>query len=429
MLSQTTLVLALAASASAHMRMADPAPFSVATLNSSPLVPSDFPCKQRPGMYNIDFGMNQWNAGETKNIVINGTAVHGGGSCQYSITTDPEPTKDSQWKVIHSVIGNCMASELKNFDDPTNDQRETDHEPLHKQYAAKHPVTMPSDLPDGRYTFAWTWLNKLGNREFYMNCAPIQVGSGSGTASTASAAQALSALPDMFVANLPDTECSTGTAVDFVYPDPGQSVLRGSANVKFDDTLTGAGCAAMAKLGAGAGTIGSPSAGTPSTPSQGTTPSKPSSSASQPQASQNPVASPSSAPQQSKIPTNPNGGQYAPIASSAPAAGSTPQPTPPAASKPTPSAASPVQSTTPQTPSGDNNTTPTNGECTPCTNDGAVVCIGSTQFGLCNRGCAVAQDLAAGMSCSGGVVVASTKRHVHFPRAHLHRRFSASRFL
>lgn len=449
MFSQTTLILALVAGACAHMRLADPLPFNVATLNSFPLVPADFPCKQRAGVYAID-KMNQWNAGETKEIVVNGTAAHAGGSCQFSITTDAEPTKDSQWKVIHSVMGNCLASILDNYPDPKDDQ-ELPRDPLMRQPATRHPVTMPSNLPDGRYTFAWTWLNKKGNREFYMNCSPIQVGSGSGSASTKSAAEALSTLPDMFVANLPAEQCATTPETDFVYPNPGQSVVRGSTvNITFSDKMSvTTGCAAMAKLGAGAGNIGSPSPGTPSTPSQGappstpsqstppsapsqgTTPTKPSGTPAQPQVSQQPAASPSSgygAPQQSKIPTNPNGGIHAPGASSAPASGSTPQASPPAAAKPTPSAAKPVPSTTPQTP-GDNNTTPANGECIPCTNDGAVVCIGSKQFGLCNRGCAVAQDLAAGMACSGGVVVASTKRHVHFPRAHLHRRFSASRFL
>jgi hypothetical protein len=443
MFSQTTLFLALAAGACAHMRLADPLPFGLATLSSSPLAPADFPCKQRSGVYAID-AINQWNAGETNKIKIMGTAAHGGGSCQYSITTDPEPTKDSQWKVIHSVIGNCLTVEEGNFPDLGS--------PLTTLNATQHPVTMPSNIPDGRYTFAWTWLNKVGQREFYMNCAPIQVGSGTGTASTKSAAEALSALPDMFVANLPNSECATVEGQDFLYPNPGQSVAKGTVGVKFGadfDSKNNTGCPVQTKMGAGAGSIGSPSPGTPSTPSQGappstpsqstppsvpsqsTTPTKPSGTPAQPQVSQQPAASPSSgygAPQQSKIPTNPNGGIHAPGASSAPASGSTPQASPPAAAKPTPSAMKPVPSTTPQTP-GDNNTTPANGECTPCTNDGAVVCIGSKQFGLCNRGCAVAQDLAAGMACSGGVVVASTKRHVHFPRAHLHRRFSASRFL
>jgi hypothetical protein len=441
MLCQTNLVLALAASASAHMIINYPKPFGRATLNSSPLLaPADFPCKQRNGVYAIDT-MNQWNAGETQVVSFNGTAVHGGGSCQFSITTDPEPTEQSQWKVIQSVIGNCPSNVSGNLPDPTFDERAFSRDPLMNQSAATFPVTMPSNIPNGRYTFAWTWLNKLGDREFYMNCAPIQVGSGTGSASAASAAEALSALPDMFVANLPNTECKTTHGQDFVYPNPGENVSKGNIGVVFGADLTpknpgGPECVAMSKLGAGSGQIGSPSAGTPSTPSQGTPP-KSSIAPTQPQASKNPVAVPvpdKNAPQPSKVPSNPDGGVFAPGASPTPASGSAPQqsssapePTPPAA-KPTPPAAKPLPPTTPQTPSN-NNTAPVNGECTPCTNDGAVVCIGSKQFGLCNRGCAVAQDLAAGMVCSDGVVVAATKRHVHFPRSHLHRRFSAARFL
>ena len=425
MFSQATLLLALAASASAHMIIEYPKPFDKATLTSSPLAPADFPCKQRTGVYTID-EMNQWNAGETKVVSFLGTAVHGGGSCQFSITTDAEPTERSQWKVIQSVIGNCLTTLDDNLPDPTA----AGGDPLKMNNATKYPVTMPSDIPDGRYTFAWTWLNRKGNREFYMNCAPIQVGSSSDSASTDSVAQALSALPDMFVANLPNTECHTTEEKDFVYPNPGQTVVKGTVGVRFDDTLTGAGCVKQNQLGKGDGNIRSPSAGTPSTPSQGT-PSKSSSAPSQPQASEKPAASPSpvsDTPQESKIPSNPGGGVFAPGASSAPASGPTAQPNPPAA-KPTTPAAKPVPSATPQPPKDNNNTTPVNGECTPCTNDGAVVCIGSKQFGLCNRGCAVAQDLAAGMACSNGVVVAATKRHVHFPRAHLHRRFSAARLL
>jgi hypothetical protein len=351
--------------------------------------------------------MNQWNAGETQVVSFKGSAVHGGGSCQFSITTDPEPTDKSQWKVIQSVIGGCPSNVSGNLPSGSPDDLT----------AATFPVTMPTNIPDGRYTFAWTWLNKVGNREFYMNCAPVQVGSGSGSASASSAASALSALPDMFVANLPATECSTKENEDFNYPNPGQAPIEGNG-AALGDTLTGSGCTKQNAMGAGAGQIGSPSEGTPATPSQGT-PVQSSKAPSQPQASGKPAASsaPSyNAPTQSKVPTNP-GGVFAPGASSAPASGPTAVPSAPVA-KPTPSAAP-----------GDNNTTPVNSDCTPCTNDGAVVCIGSNQFGLCNRGCAVAQDLAAGMACSGGVVVAATKRHVHFPRAHLHRRLSAARFL
>lgn len=407
MFSQASLVLALAASAAAHMTLKYPVPYGKASLNSSPLAPGDFPCKQRSGVYDVT-QMNQWNAGETKTIAFTGSAVHGGGSCQFSLTTDSKPTAQSQWKVIQSVVGGCPSNVTGNLPDaPQGDG------------AATFPVTMPSNIPDGQYSFAWTWINKVGNREFYMNCAPVQVGSGSGSASTASVAQALGSLPDMFVANLPATECSTKENEDFNYPNPGQALIEGNG-ASLGDTLTGAGCTKQNAMGAGSGQLGTPSEGTPATPSQGT-PVQSSKAASQPAASSAPAYS---APAQSKVPTNP-GGVFAPGASSAPAAVPTPVPSAPVAKPSTPAVAQPTPTAAP----GDNNTTPVSGDCTPCTNDGAVVCIGSKQFGLCNRGCAVAQDLAAGMICSNGAVVGSTKRHVHFPRAHLHRRLSAARFL
>lgn len=433
MFSKTLSVMAFAASASAHIRMNYPVPYGLATLDSSPLAPADFPCKQRNGVYAVTT-MNKWNAGETQTIKFGGTAVHSGGSCQFSITTDKEPTKDSQWKVIQSNIGGCPANYQGNLPDPS--LKTPPEEPLSKQVPDTFPVKMPSNIPSGQYTFAWTWMNAEGFREFYMNCAPIQVGGSSDTPSTTSAADALKDLPDMFVANLPSTDCSSVAYENFDYPNPGKNVVYGAhpTNTKSGNTLTG-NCAAQVLMGKGAGKIGSPSAGTPSTPSQGTTPSQPSSAPSapsQPKPSGKPAGTsaspPYKAPAESNIPSNPGGGIFAPGASSAPVAGPTAQPNPPAAQpttlipKPAPSAAPPA---TPQVP---NNTTPGNGECTPCTNDGAVVCIGSKQFGLCNRGCAVAQDLAAGMTCSNGVVVASTKRHLHFPRGHL-RRLSAARML
>ncbi|OAL46832.1 hypothetical protein IQ07DRAFT_143090 [Pyrenochaeta sp. DS3sAY3a] len=407
--SQASLLMALVAGASAHMRLKYPVPYGFDTLSSSPLSPGEFPCKQRPGVYAVT-EMNQWNAGETKTVSFLGSAVHGGGSCQFSLTTDAEPTEQSQWKVIQSVVGGCPSNATGNLaENPDGTQ------------AATFPVTMPSDIPDGLYTFSWSWINKIGNREFYMNCAPVQVGSGAGSAST-SAASALAGLPDMFVANLPATECSTKEGEDFNYPTPGQSIIEGNG-AALGDTLTGSGCATQNKLGAGNGKIGSPTQ--PETPAQ----SKPAAT----------TAPAQQEPEETAIPSNP-GGVFAPGASSAPAAAPTVQPAPVASAAPTAAPSQP--SSTPEQPSynsppksPDNNdtntpTTPvTDGQCTPCTNDGAVVCIGSNQFGLCNRGCAVAQDLALGMACSNGVVVAATKRSIHFPRAHIHRRHGSSRFL
>ncbi|KAH6639045.1 hypothetical protein C7974DRAFT_125423 [Boeremia exigua] len=423
MFSKATVLLALAASASAHMTLNYPVPYGKATLNSSPLVPGDWPCKQRTGVYEVS-EMNQWNAGETKEISFTGSAVHGGGSCQFSLTTDSEPTEASQWKVIHSVVGGCPSNVSGNL--PDNEKGSG---------AAIFPVTMPESVPDGLYTFAWTWLNKVGNREFYMNCAPVQVGAEGATASSANAGAALAALPDMFVANLPDTSCTTKENEDFNYPEPGQSLVDG-ASADLGDTLSGAGCAAMTKMGAGSGS-GTPTQapGAGSSAPAATQPAASAPVASAPVASapvasapvasapaaSAPAASPpavsapgySAAPVASASPVVSVPGIFAPGASSAPAASApaaTPAPVASAAPAPPAASAAPVSP-------------PTGGDCTPCTNDGAVVCIGTSSFGLCNRGCAVAQQLAAGMACTDGSIVAAAKRS--FPRAHLHKRHGA----
>ena len=405
MFSKATALLALAASASAHMILEYPVPYGKATLNSSPLAPGDYPCKQRSGVYEVS-EMNQWNAGETKTISFIGSAVHGGGSCQFSMTTDTEPTESSQWKVIHSVVGGCPSNVTGNLEENAAGHG-----------AATFPVTMPENMPDGQYTFAWSWLNKVGNREFYMNCAPVQVGSTGATASAANAAAALGSLPDMFVANLPDTQCSTTQGEDFNYPDPGQSLVDG-AGADLGDSLSGAGCASMTKMGAGNGEIGSPTGGASASTPAATQPAATSAATSAPAASAPaassgagysaaPIAS-SAAPvysaASSAVVSVP--GVFAPGASSTPAATATA----PAATSAAASAA-PVASSTPSSGSSD---------CTPCTSDGAVVCIGTSSFGLCDRGCAVPQALAAGMACTDGTIGAAAKRS--FPRAHLHKR-------
>ena len=64
-----------------------------------------------------------------------GTATHGGGSCQFSLSYDGGNT----WAVIHSIIGGC---------------------PLNSAYT----FSVPTNIPSGNALFAWTWFNKLGNR-------------------------------------------------------------------------------------------------------------------------------------------------------------------------------------------------------------------------------------------------------------------------
>jgi hypothetical protein len=402
MFAKASILLALATSAAAHMRLLHPTPFANDTLDNFPLEPAQFPCK-----HNFDVTeMNQWNAGETKEVAFVGTAVHGGGSCQFSITTDTEPTEASQWKVIHSMIGGCPSNVTGNL--PGDDAKAPG--------SAVLPVTMPDFIPDGAYTFAWSWVNKVGNREFYMDCAPIKVGGG-GNAKRSSAAAALAALPDMFIANLPSTECSTSEKEDFVFPNPGDSVYT-YPGAAVGHSLTGAGCAAQAKMSAG---NGEPS--TPTEPGSGDKPASSEPAASEPAASKpaatntagTPAASTGAPSYPTGVPSNPDGGVLAPGASPAPSASPVPEVPTSKPEQPKPAAsAAPVAPVAPSTPSSS--------DCTPCTEDGAIVCIGSNQFGLCNRGCAVAQALAQGTVCTNGVIGAKKRSINKFPRAHLHRR-------
>lgn len=96
-----------------------------------------------------------------------------------------------------------------------------------------------------------------------------------------------------------------------------------------------------------------------------------------------PTSVPSSASSQGASPTS--------VFSSASVQGSAP---PAAATNATPSGIAPPA----------NCTVPCNGQP-----DGTVLCVGATQFGICNFGCAVAQMLAAGTTCSNGAI---TKRMV-----------------
>ncbi|KAF2003834.1 lytic polysaccharide monooxygenase [Amniculicola lignicola CBS 123094] len=77
-------------------------------------------------------------------------------------------------------------------------------------------------------------------------------------------------------------------------------------------------------------------------------------------------------------------------------AGGAPSATPSAA----PSAAPSARTGSPSTPT----TPPTTGGTGTCTENGAVVCNGPTQFGLCNNGQVVWQAVAAGTTCENGAV-------------------------
>ncbi|KAJ9486664.1 hypothetical protein VN97_g6664 [Penicillium thymicola] len=234
-----TLILSglLASTVSAHMQLSKPYPIR-SPLNkdakgqkdysyTNPLSTSgsDYPCK---GYADDDFeAVDTWTPGSSQEMSLEGSAVHGGGSCQLALTYDQGKT----FKVIESIEGDC---------------------PIDKKYK----FDVPSDAPSGDALFAWTWFNKVGNREMYMNCAMVTIGGSSNRSATldsehreakeapkqrldekitekgpnnkannhtTNADTSFDSLPDIFVANVGQAgDCVTieGEAVHFPKPGP-----------------------------------------------------------------------------------------------------------------------------------------------------------------------------------------------------------------
>ncbi|KAN0072200.1 hypothetical protein V8E54_009929 [Elaphomyces granulatus] len=209
--------------ADAHMMLYTPEPFDKAGLNTSPLVGdgSDFPCKLRPTVYDLPAGtdrstINVMKIGDQQPLSFIGSAVHGGGSCQVSLTTDSKPSNDTKWQVIHSIMGGCPANVSGNLpDDPTG------------HGASTFNYSIPDGIAPGQYTLAWTWFNRVGNREMYMNCAPINVVAASKRRYAPSSDEPVTSIskrdfPSLFVANI--NGCLTKEKFDIRFPNPGTSV-------------------------------------------------------------------------------------------------------------------------------------------------------------------------------------------------------------
>ena len=199
--------------ADAHMIMTSPEPYSRNTLNNSPLAAdgSDFPCKLRADAFIAPSVETVIEVGGSHELTFQGSATHGGGSCQISLTTDREPTKDSQWKVIKSFEGGCPANDDGNL---SGGPSEIDPFTFHFE--------IPTGISAGNYTLAWTWFNRRGRREIYMNCAPITVIEAPAKRTTPRVRGRSPKFPTMFVANI--NGCTTSEGVDIRFPQPGDFV-------------------------------------------------------------------------------------------------------------------------------------------------------------------------------------------------------------
>lgn len=366
MFKKLTLLAAMLAmvplSAKAHMIMANPVPYNHP--NNSPLDPSgsDFPCKALP--YTI-VTMNDWKVGSTQKLSFTGTAVHGGGSCQLSVTTDKEPTKSSKFKVIYSIEGGCPANVDGNLDERG------------PSYDGSFPFTVPPELPNGQMTVAWTWFNKIGNREMYMNCAPITVSGG------ATDTKAFDALPDMAVANIAGVSaksagasgsCTTTETSDYTFPNPGKyktTVGKGP----FVDLCSGKAVQPPTANGGGSGSgSGSGDASGPA----------------------------AAAPVSSQVPNSSTLRTIFTVTAPMPPLPSATQDTTPPFPANVTSAPAPALAPTGQSPQPSAAPLPSG---TACPTNGAVVCSpDGTQFGICNFGNAVMMPVASGTKCVNGAI-------------------------
>ncbi|KAJ6001014.1 hypothetical protein N7481_001423 [Penicillium waksmanii] len=146
--------------------MVDPVPYNSDPSNNSPLDASgsNFPCKTT-GDYSV-IEENHMLKGESQSMIFHGGTTHGGGSCQISITSDRSPSKDTTRSVIMSIEGGCMDETVSDFNIGSSSTMVTHFSPN---------FTIPDSFKAGQYTIAWTWFNRIGNREMYMNCTPITI--------------------------------------------------------------------------------------------------------------------------------------------------------------------------------------------------------------------------------------------------------------
>ncbi|OJJ07954.1 hypothetical protein ASPVEDRAFT_89188 [Aspergillus versicolor CBS 583.65] len=198
----------------AHMLLVNPEPYNFKSWDNSPIEAdgSNFPCKETDYTVTKE---NQMTKGQPQQLEFKGSATHGGGSCQISITSDRQPTKDTKWSVIKSIEGGCMDPNEGDTNSGTAAGAKSSFTPS---------FTIPDSFEDGKYTLAWTWFNRIGNREMYMNCAPITLsGGGSSKRSDESAVKKRAEeYPPLFIANI--NGCQTKEKKSIRFPNPGDDV-------------------------------------------------------------------------------------------------------------------------------------------------------------------------------------------------------------
>ncbi|KAK9765513.1 hypothetical protein K7432_006100 [Basidiobolus ranarum] len=171
LLPSTAALLSLVTLAVAHMEMIQPPPRNSKYNPTFQGIPDYdmvnplgiYPCKG----YEQGKVVQTVQAGSKLDIKLSGVAVHDGGHCQFAISYDG----GKNFAVLDTIYNDCIIASLD------------------------YSVTIPSTAGSSKNViFAWAWINKVGNREYYMNCADIEIkGSDDGYITG----------PELLVANLP----------------------------------------------------------------------------------------------------------------------------------------------------------------------------------------------------------------------------------
>ncbi|THY30421.1 hypothetical protein D6D01_03217 [Aureobasidium pullulans] len=394
-----------------HLKLNKPVPYSKSTLQLDPLknaLPgteqSDFPCQSKRIGGADPFIVDQENeliAGEPQVMTFDGSASHGGGSCQLSVALDRRPTAESKFKTIASWIGGCPIDNANGGTNPWN-------------------YTIPPEVPNGQATLAWSWVSKLsGQPEFYMNCAPITVSGG------AEDTTEFDQLEDMFRVNLPSSQCGSQLSSNLEIPNPGKYVTT------FDRQAlappTGSGCAAMSQATATGSNTGTASTSQSSTDISASTISTPvpSSINSTTTTSSSSIATtfipPALTPTTSTAPLPYNNATFCTtngvLLCNGPAQFGLCnfntviwQPVAPGT----------ICSSNQIIPSA--NSSANSPDTATCSPDGSLVCNGADEFGICNFGHVVFGPVAVGTTCVGGQVLRKRYWGLHKRRELGHRR-------
>ncbi|KAK1816105.1 hypothetical protein LTR12_009527 [Friedmanniomyces endolithicus] len=402
-----TLALAFATFnglADAHIKLASPVPYGKATLDTSPLkdakpgsAGSDFPCKQRSGVYDLT-ERTQVVAGADNPLTFDGSATHGGGSGFLAVTTDEHPDVNSQWKTF-MVFDSGM---------PVKGDSESG------SGTSSYTYVLPKGMLNGNLTLGWYWYNRIGNRELYSNCAPLEISGGSDNRSV------FDALPNAYLINLPTSECSSQEMGDTEIPNPGNAVVvKGGGTSML--AATGPSCAASAAAvtkGVAGGSDSGPATSAAS-PTSAPLAFAPTSYSGSPVSNMtSAAASPVSSPSGGEIGNSASGsspGSFLTISTavaSSPAGSSAyPTMTPSSAgiAAPTgyPAAANGSSSSSSSSSGSGSSSGSSSSDGISCSSDGK-------QYGQVVAGSTVWRDVAAGTSCSNGQIIKrSLMRHAH----------------